>query len=90
MRVVETGGWEDCGHGQGVSCTEKRDDENQLTCPIALPLLGVPPPSDGMEEERWRGVSTTDEKTYIIKRTPLTIQGQPVLIVGDYCDTADR
>ena len=63
MLLVEASGWEDGGHGQGVSCTETGDNENTLTCPIVLPLPGVPPPSDGWKDERRRGVSTTDEKT---------------------------
>ena len=72
MLLVEASGWEDGGHGQGVSCTEKRDNERKLTCPIALSLLSVSPPSDGQEEERWRGVSTNENTT--IKKLTLSVR----------------
>ena len=87
MWLIEAGEWEGNGHEQGVSCTDNKQTMKETTVAFTGHSAAAALswwPSDGREEERWRGVSTTDEKN-IIKRTPLTIQGLPVLIVADRC-----
>ena len=67
MPLTEAGGWEDGGHEQGMSCTDKKQTmKTKLPAIPTAAFTGCSADaalswclSDAQEEERWYDVSTT-------------------------------